>query len=147
MGLTLKQRRFADEYIITGNATDAAIKAGYSKKYAGANADKLLKNTKIQKYKEKRLSDLDSKKTMQLKEALERSASIARREPQEGISRHYDRISGQVVKDMEYLITPSVEEAQKSLEHIIRCHGGFTDKQDIKLDVPVIFDGLDDVSD
>ena len=30
--LTLKQQRFADEYIISGNATVVAIKAGYSKK-------------------------------------------------------------------------------------------------------------------
>ncbi|HEN7429532.1 TPA: terminase small subunit [Streptococcus agalactiae] len=33
--LTLKQQKFIDEYIICGNATDAAIKAGYSKKTAG----------------------------------------------------------------------------------------------------------------
>ncbi|MGG6834831.1 UNVERIFIED_CONTAM: terminase small subunit, partial [Streptococcus canis] len=32
--LTLKQKRFADEYIISANATAAAIKAGYSKKTA-----------------------------------------------------------------------------------------------------------------
>jgi phage terminase, small subunit len=34
----------------SGNATDSAIKAGYKEKYAGVNADKLLKNTNIQKY-------------------------------------------------------------------------------------------------
>lgn len=38
-----RQRRFADEFIKLGNATQAAINAGYSEKYAGANADKLLK--------------------------------------------------------------------------------------------------------
>ena len=32
--LTQKQQRFVDEYIISGNATQAAIKAGYSKKTA-----------------------------------------------------------------------------------------------------------------
>lgn len=32
--LIQKQRRFIDEYIISGNATQAAIKAGYSKKTA-----------------------------------------------------------------------------------------------------------------
>ena len=34
MKLTIKQKKFADEYIICGNATQAAIKAGYSKKTA-----------------------------------------------------------------------------------------------------------------
>ena len=33
--LNLKQQKFADEYLISGNATNAAIKAGYSKKTAG----------------------------------------------------------------------------------------------------------------
>ena len=32
--LTLKQARFAEEYLIDGNATQAAIRAGYSKKAA-----------------------------------------------------------------------------------------------------------------
>lgn len=45
--LTIKQKRFADEYVKTGNATDAAIKAGYSEKYAHTNANKLLQNTTI----------------------------------------------------------------------------------------------------
>lgn len=40
--LTPKQKNFADEYIITGNATQSAIKAGYSEKYANTNASKLL---------------------------------------------------------------------------------------------------------
>lgn len=43
-----RQQKFVDEFIANqGNATKAAISAGYSEKYAGANADKLLKNTKI----------------------------------------------------------------------------------------------------
>ena len=41
--LTLKQKRFCDEFIISGNATQAAVKAGYSKKTAGAMATENLK--------------------------------------------------------------------------------------------------------
>lgn len=33
--LTLKQARFVDEYMIDGNATQAAIRSGYSKRTAG----------------------------------------------------------------------------------------------------------------
>jgi len=40
--LNIKQQRFADEYIKSGNATDAYIKAGYSKNKANTNATKLL---------------------------------------------------------------------------------------------------------
>lgn len=48
--LNPKQQAFADEYIITGNATQSAIKAGYSEKYANTNANKLLQNTTIKNY-------------------------------------------------------------------------------------------------
>lgn len=42
--LTLKQKRFADEYLIDPNATQAAIKAGYSRKTAAAiGAENLIK--------------------------------------------------------------------------------------------------------
>ncbi len=49
-GLTPRQKKFCDEYMLCGNATQAAVKAGYSEKYAGQNADKLLKNTNVREY-------------------------------------------------------------------------------------------------
>ncbi len=45
--LTAKQARFVEEYLIDLNATQAAIRAGYKERYAGTNADKILKNTKV----------------------------------------------------------------------------------------------------
>ena len=45
--LTPKQARFAQEYLIDLNATQAAIRAGYSKNGAGQTAHNLLKNTEI----------------------------------------------------------------------------------------------------
>ena len=56
--LTAKQQRFCDEYLIDLNATQAAIRAGYSKKTAAQTAARLLTNVKIQEYiaeKEKEL--------------------------------------------------------------------------------------------
>ena len=46
MTLTVKQQRFVEAY--NGNATRAAIEAGYSERWAASNIDKLLKNTEIQ---------------------------------------------------------------------------------------------------
>ena len=48
MALTAKQRRFVDEYLIDLNATQAAIRAGYSKKTAEVQASRLLSNVKVQ---------------------------------------------------------------------------------------------------
>lgn len=45
--LTAKQQRFVEEYLIDLNATQAAIRAGYSDKFSNSNAPKLLQNTAI----------------------------------------------------------------------------------------------------
>lgn len=73
-----RQKRFAEEFIKLGNATKAAIEAGYSEKYAGANADKLLKNTKIKAYIDEQLSELRKKNIMDAEEALSILSDIAR---------------------------------------------------------------------
>ena len=59
-GLTLKQKKFADEYIISGNKCEAAILAGYSEKYAKAQSHRLLENVGIKTYIDERLAKLDS---------------------------------------------------------------------------------------
>jgi phage terminase small subunit len=54
--LTAKQKKFADEYIKTGNAELSAKIAGYN---ARGNTTKLLQNTTIREYIEKRNKQLD----------------------------------------------------------------------------------------
>ena len=45
--MTPKQERFVQQYLIDLNATQAAIRAGYSKKTAGSQGHDLLKNPEI----------------------------------------------------------------------------------------------------
>lgn len=52
--LNPKQKRFCEEYVIDHNGTQAAIRAGYSKKAAAPTASEFLTNPKIQLY----ISDL-----------------------------------------------------------------------------------------
>lgn len=47
MALTAKQARFVEEYLIDLNATQAAIRAGYSAKTAGQQGERLLKNVEV----------------------------------------------------------------------------------------------------
>ncbi|MDB6183817.1 terminase small subunit [Streptococcus vestibularis] len=42
IGLNQRQKLFADEYLISGIAYNAALKAGYSEKYAKARSHDLL---------------------------------------------------------------------------------------------------------
>lgn len=48
--LTEKQKRFCEEHLIDLNATQAAIRAGYSPKTAEQTAARLLRNVKVQNY-------------------------------------------------------------------------------------------------
>ena len=81
--MSLKQQLFADEYIISGNATQAAVKAGYSSKYANTNASKLLQNTTIKSYIDERLAQLASDKVATQEEVLTYLTSVMRGETQE----------------------------------------------------------------
>ena len=49
MSLSQKQTRFVQEYLISSNATQAAIRAGYSKKTAEHQASRLLGIVGVQK--------------------------------------------------------------------------------------------------
>ena len=47
VGLTPRQQRFVDEYLIDLNATQAAIRAGYSPKTAQSQSSRLLSNVMV----------------------------------------------------------------------------------------------------
>lgn len=73
--LTDRQRKFCDEYLVDLNATQAAIRAGYSENYANTNAAKLLQNTtiaeKIQKRKQDRIDRTEITQDFVLKELVD----------------------------------------------------------------------------
>lgn len=52
-----RQKRFADEYLIDLNAERAAIRAGYSERFARGNAHKLVANSCIADYIRQRQAD------------------------------------------------------------------------------------------
>ena len=49
MALTAKQKAFVQEYLVDLNATQAAIRAGYSKRSAYSTGQRMLKNDEVQK--------------------------------------------------------------------------------------------------
>lgn len=76
--LTPKQKKFADNYIKTGNAYQSAVDAGYSKQYARARAAKMSVNVGIKSYIEERMKSIESDKIMDAKEALEFLTNVVR---------------------------------------------------------------------
>lgn len=78
--MTLKQQKFADEFMISRNATEAAIKAGYSKKSAYASGAENLRKPVIIEYISKRRKQIESKKIAEQKEIFEYLSSVMRGE-------------------------------------------------------------------
>ncbi|MCI2919078.1 MULTISPECIES: terminase small subunit [Staphylococcus] len=80
MKLTKKQEMFVEEYIIDLNATQAAIRAGYSKKTAGQIGEQNLKKLEIQQAINEKLAEKKEKLIMKQDEILERLTQQGRRE-------------------------------------------------------------------
>lgn len=84
--LNEKHRRFVDEYLTDLNATQAAIRAGYSAKTAGAQSFALLQKPEIQKLLEERRADLQKRTEITQEMVLQRWWEIATADPNELIS-------------------------------------------------------------
>lgn len=137
--LTIKQQRFADYYIELGSATEAAIKAGYSKNYAGQNADKLLKNTKINSYIEKRMEELKSERIADQQEILQYLTSVMRGECTEETLRGIGE-GAQTIDDIDV----SAKDRIKAAELLGKRYAMWTEKQQVENITPVFVDDVPD---
>lgn len=124
--LTLKQQKFADEYIISGNATQAAIEAGYSRKYANTNASKLLQNTTIKSYIDERLKVLEDEAIAKQDEVLKYLSSIMRGEQTEQTLRGIGE-GAQTISEIEV----GAKDRIKAAELLGKRYGIWTEKVDV----------------
>lgn len=85
MKLRPKQKAFAEEYVKLGNATKAALNAGYSKKTAAETGSENLKKPHIKTYINQLMADIESHKIMDAQEALQLLTRIARGEEKETV--------------------------------------------------------------
>lgn len=83
--LTPKQRKFADEYIKSGNAADAARKAGYSKRSARSVGQENLTKPDIKKYMDEQMAEIESSKIADAKEVMEFYTRVLRGEELETV--------------------------------------------------------------
>nr|WP_314099245.1 terminase small subunit [uncultured Lachnoanaerobaculum sp.] len=139
MKLTLKQQRFADEYIISGNIYNSLIKAGYSENYAKSDGCKILENPSVKNYIDEKQKELDSSKLLNMQEALEITAGIARGIPMTIC----DKAQGDVK------VYPTFADRQKALEHFYKIQGVFSEKRDvdIKASLPTVIAGEEELED
>lgn len=134
MKLTIKQQRFADEYIISGNATDAAIKAGYAKRAAYQQGAENLKKPHIKTYIDERLEAINSAKIADQTEVLQYLTSVMRGETQSAvvvIEGDGDGVSSARLMDK----TPDEKEKLKAAELLGKRYGAFTEKVEVEADL------------
>lgn len=81
--LTLKQKRFVDAYIETGNATEAARMAGYSKKTANRIGTENLSKLVIRRAIQERLDAMEAAKTATPEEVMQHLTAAMRGEIRE----------------------------------------------------------------
>lgn len=148
--LTARQERFIDEYVIECNATQAAIKAGYSKANAGKNADRLLKNPRIKALLEKRMSEKRDELIAKQDEVLRYLTRVMRREEKETIvvtvseevedfapddTGKLKKIKSKKEVPATVEIQTKVSDANKAAELLGKRYSLFTDRIDLDADL------------
>nr|DAP61135.1 MAG TPA: Terminase small subunit [Caudoviricetes sp.]DAX67231.1 MAG TPA: Terminase small subunit [Bacteriophage sp.] len=132
--LTLKQKRFADEYIISGNATQSAIKAGYSKKTAGVIAVENLEKPNIKAYIDERLKELDDKAIAKQEEVLQYLTAVMRGQSKSAVV--VIEGLGEGLSEARLINkTPDEKDRIKAAELLGKRYGAFTEKVDISGDM------------
>lgn len=139
--LTAKQQRFCDEYLIDMNATQAAIRAGYSKKTAYAIAIENLKKPMLKNYISERMAEkeaaliADQNEVMRYLTSVMRGNSLSEVIVVEGIGEGMSQ-----ARRMEKL--PDEKDRLRAAELLGKAHMLFTDKvqQEIDMDLNISVD-------
>lgn len=129
--LTAKQELFCQEYIIDLNATQAAIRAGYSERTARVTASKLLAkaniSARVKELKDKRAEKLE----LDAYWVLKRLKDISDRSMQAEPVMEFDRESGEMIETGEYAFDS--QGANRSTELIGKHIGMFDPKLKLQM--------------
>ncbi|PIC73331.1 terminase small subunit [Sporosarcina sp. P17b] len=141
MALNEKQKRFADEYIIDLNATQAAIRAGYSQKTARSQGQRLLTKVDIQAYMADKMEQHVKPTIAKQEEVLETLTKVLRGE-ESGATLRGTGKGSQVVDDM----PPTTTERIRAAELLGKRYGIWQENKtvDVRSAVTFVDDILDD---
>ncbi len=140
--MTEKQRRFVDEYLIDLNATQAAIRAGYSESAAQQIGSENLSKPVIKNAIDSRLNELKTQRTADATEVLETLTAIMRGE----VSEEVPLMCGDGCQTLMDKNT-AVKDRIRAAELIGKRYGLFTDKMELGGTVPIVITGDDQLED
>lgn len=128
--MTAKQQRFCDEYLIDLNATQAAIRAGYSEKTAKVTGCENLTKPNIKEYIDKRMAEKDAALIADQDEVLRYLTSVLRGKSQSSVlARGYEGNDEVIEK------APDEKERLKAAELLGKRYGLYTDKVNETVDM------------
>ena len=126
--LTARQKAFCDYYIETGNASEAARRAGYKENTVYTTASENLRKPKIKAYIDERMKSIASNRIATAEEVLQYLTSVMRGEEK-------DRYGKDAL----------IQDRNKAAEMLGKRYRLFTDKVEVEATVPIqIVDDIDD---
>ena len=128
--MTAKQRRFCDEYLIDLNATQAAIRAGYSEKRASEQAYQLLQKTTVKEYIACRMAEKESELIADQDEVLEYLTAVMRKQTTASVLARDETGAERVIQK-----PPDEKESLKAAELLGRRYGLYTDRVEQEVDM------------
>jgi phage terminase small subunit len=134
VALNHKQKQFYKEWLIDANATQAAIRAGYSKKTAYSQGQRLLKNVEGQKYLAELMAEKESELIASQDEVLKYLTSVMRGKSQ-STEIVVEGIGDGCSEARTVLKEPSEKERLKAAELLGRRYGLYTDKIETDVDM------------
>lgn len=140
--LRIQWKKFADEYIKTGNVYQSAINSGYSENYAKTNACKLLEKDSIKSYIDERMKKLEEEAIADQAEILKYLTRIIRDEEREEVLVNIGNFEQEKQE-----IKISAKDKIKAAELLGKRYGSWTEKVDMTLDLPTIISGEDELED
>lgn len=145
-GMTAKQKRFCDEYLIDLNATQAAIRSGYSEKTAYRTGADNLKKPQIREYIDQRMAEKEAELIADQNEVLKYLTSVMRgNSTSEEIVVEGTGEGCSEARTMEK--APSEKDRLKAAELLGKRYSLFTDRveTDVDMDLNITIDyGEDD---
>lgn len=160
--LTAKQKMFCDEYLIDLNATQAAIRAGYSEKTARQIGTENLSKPYIREYIDQRLAEKEAALVADQDEVMKYLTAVMRREKTEHIVVTLKKKESTYVPDEKgtmrkqtieteipeiVAIPAQLRDANKAAELLGRAYGIYTEKVNVDGVIPIVIAGGEDLED
>ncbi len=162
--LTQKQQQFVEEYLVDLNATQAAIRAGYSAKTADVQGSRMLGNVKVQQAiseamaeRSKRTGVNQDRVVLELaKIAFVKMTDIVDKQGKIKITATEDDLA--CIESVKYKRSKSdtgssverevkIASKLKALEMLGKHLGMWNEKLDVNVNIPVVISGEDDLED